>query len=555
MAIWNQTVRNEYLTFLKQLVGMLSPSTMGNYYPILHTTIGLHSGIDITGKFYTDDSSENGKLSYVTVLRDANSVDPSNGMGFAWMKGDGTKYNVYLVDNSPLANDLFITESFIVQSQGDNAWRAAKALEILPSTYYKFRLSISVNYEMSVTIWPATSNEPSTPTVHIGAPVAGPSASGSEFGISVMGTENCIWYYDDIEITTSAGVHTAILFKMKADTPDFPESTQATFNFYGWGSDYASSPNYGISLFIWNNDTGAWEVAGTNTSTNSTDRELTKIAHNFYPTANEYRDDSNFVHFLATSTESELSVTEVNPYYVNLQTTVPSGVHTGGCADIYINDPDKIVIAENSYTIPADRIDLSITNGFYLPIHSIVEVQISLLGDNLIRNQDWSYVSLTPEKAYSTQDLAYLDFSGAYSNLMVNVVYRYWQSGTDVQTLLDSDDYRYHGTSNLAKIMPPIIVQIDNLGYRGTFNTTAAKVALKEYINNCTISVTKSDIYNVLYGLGATYIDIANTSISIIEYDYLHLQHDAIELTDSYTKPDLSAFFADDRSLSGVIKL
>ena len=145
--------KKEYAKIVQSVADKLAMPAIENYYPIIDRPLTKHNGITITGNFETDDDTASGRLSYVTVLRDSNSLDPANGLGFAWMKGDGTMYNVYLVDNSPLANDLFISNTFVVNENGENTWKAAAKVEILVNTTYKFKLVIGEDYAISLKVW------------------------------------------------------------------------------------------------------------------------------------------------------------------------------------------------------------------------------------------------------------------------------------------------------------------------------------------------------------------------------------------------------------------
>lgn len=547
----------EYQGIIRQVASRIHVETFNNYYPILQTYIDKHNGIEVTGSFETNDTSTDGRMSYVTVLRDADALDPANGLGFGWMKGDGSIYNIYLVDNSPLTNDLFVNENFIVQSQGDNAWKAAEKAIININTEYRFRLAVAEDFGMRLTIWKASQSESSpVVTTYCGGSSTGPAAYGTNFGVGVLGTQNSQWWYDDFKITTTTGVHTAVVFKLKARPSDFPNGTPTTFNWYGYGSDASVVPNYGASAFMWTQVSGVWgwTAIGTNTSNNASNIETTKIGYNF-TMGSTYRDTNEFCNFLVTSTQSAGSITEVTSHYTNLQTTVPSGVHTGGCADIYINDPTKILLAQQTINNITGTVDLSAGNGFYLPIHSIIEIQTGIIGNTLVENTDWVMVTPNQATAYSTQEYPYISFNPALANLQVLIKYRYWENGSNIQTLLESPTYRYSGTSNLAKMMPPTIVNINQLEYKGTLSETVAKIVIKTYINEATSMISLSEIVNLLYSYGAVYVDIPNADITVTAYDYKRVIQDPVQLTTTYTLGALTAFFADDTSLSGIRKV
>jgi len=551
-----ELMKRYYAMVVNQFLTLYNAAYSTDYYPLLTAPLDFHSGITITGKFTTNDT--NGKLSYVTVLRDGTSKDPANGFGFAWMKGDGSKYNVYLVDNSPLSNDLFITENFIVQANGENTWKAAAKAAIVAGTQYNFTLTIDPYYAMTLKIGQATTND-ILPNLYVGGVTASglsePAAGidGTHFGIGVLGTENCLWWYDDIEIKKDVGIHTAVLFKFKVLPDVLPNGTNVTVDYYGYGYDGTSQ--YGLSLFQYSKESGTWDwvAVGTNTSTNATPKAATKITKAFDLGTN-FRNDSNEVQFLATSTYANTAVTEVTTYFTELYETTSSGVHTGGCADIYINDTSKILLAE-TIIVGDSIVALSEANGFYIPLHSIIAVQLNITDEVLVENVDWSLESTSISSAFSVNELPYLTFSNAYIGSSIRVIYRYYQNGEAIQTLLDSKGYRYSGTSNLAKIMPPVLITIDNLKFRGKASVKDVRDAIKEYVNKLTSTkIILDDILNAVYATGVSWIDIANLDINIQEYDYKRIKQDVTALTTSYTRGALSAYFCDDISLAGVIK-
>ena len=529
-----------------------------NFYPLATRYLAKHAGIIMTGRFMTDDTSEEGVLSYVTVLRDEDSIDPTNGFGFAWMRNDAANsiYNVYIVDNSPLANDLFISPTSIILPQGENPFRAAAKMDIKADRIYRYKVVIGGDYSMLVKIWPDGEAEPSdADTAHVvnaGAPL-NVSANGLHVGFGVMGTQNGQWFYDDLQIDNYDGVHTALLYRLKADPAEFPNGTYARVNHYGYGYD---SVTYGLTAFIKEYVAGewTWTEIGSNTSTNVSDRDVAKISHTFLMGTN-FRDTDNFIDVLVTSTTAITDVTEVTSYYVNLESGIPSGVHTGGCADIYINDPASVLIAEQTLNNVTGNILLNNSNGFVGPIHSIVEVQTAFIGESLIENSDWTLITTNPATAMSTQEYPFLMFSPDLLNTKVRVIYRYYAYGSEIQTRLDSDDYRYSGTSNLVKIMPPVLVRVNSLNFRGPITAAQIQTAIMDYVHNQTVRIRRNEIINAVYTAGASFVDLTALDIEIIETNYLRETQDPIQLTDEYVKPILSAFFTDSYELNGVIKL
>jgi len=525
-----------------------------NYYPIISRPLAKHSGVTITGRFQTDDSSTDGKLSYVTILRDGESIDPTNGYGFAWMKNDSTNsiYNVYLVDNSSLANDLFVSPTFIVLPQGENQFKAAAKVDIKANKLYQFKLVVGEDYSMQLKIWANSGSEPALPQLSTGAPT-NITANGTHIGFGVMGTENGQWWYDNLLVETTTGVHTAVLYRLKMDPAFFPAGSWAQVNFYGYGYD---GTTWGTTAFIKQYVDGewTWTEMGSNTSTDISDREVTRVSYPFIM-GTDYHDTDNFVDILITSTEAQTTVTEVASYYVNLENSIGDGVHTGGCADIYVNDPDSILVAEQTLNNVTGNILMDSANGFLGPLHSMIEVQTALIGDSLSENNDWTLITSNAATAYSTLEYPYLAFAPLLANTKIKVIYRYYAYGQQLQDRLDSDEYRYSGTSNLGKIIPPIIVRINDLRYRGPVSTNQVQTSIATYVNGQTTKITKNDLVSAVYTAGATYVDLTTLDVVVVENNYVRETEDPVNLINEYIKPDLSAFFTDAYEMSGVSKL
>jgi hypothetical protein len=527
-------------------------NTIDNYYPIMTAALTRHEGITVTGKFMTDDTSSPGRLSYITVLRDEASLDPSNGYGLAWGVGSGI-YNIYIVDNSPLANDLFINSTFVVNPQGENAFKAAAVYTIAPNVEYNFKITIEEDSAISAKVWPVSGSEPTLPQLNVGAPLEGPTSVGTHWGVGVLGTKNAQWWYDDLKVETTVGVHTAVMYRLKADPIQFPAGSFARVSHYGYGYD---STTYGLLAFIKKNEGAGytWTQIGSNTSRNTSDHASTGISYNFVM-GTAYRDTDNFIDILLTSTSASTTVTEVASHYVSLENALASGIHTGGCADIYINDPDGIVVMDKTINNVTGNIPMGTANGFQTPIHSIVEVDVAMTALPLVENVDWTLVTPDPATALSTQEQPYLSFNPGLINTQVRILYRYYAHGSQIQSTVNSDKYRYSGVSNLAKIMPPILVRFNNLSYRGAVAASVVQDAIKAYIVGQTETITLDAILNTVYSLGATFIDRANLDVDIIETDYMRVTSDPIALIDTYTKPTLTAFYTDVYDMSGVIKL
>jgi hypothetical protein len=216
-----------------------------------------------------------------------------------------------------------------------------------------------------------------------------------------------------------------------------------------------------------------------------------------------------------------------------------------------------VLLASNTVTNVAGTVAMSKANGFYIPLHSVIQVQTTIGGQKLLPNVDYVVSSgAGMAYAYSTLENAQLVFNPIWNGFNMTVTYRYYQSGETIQALLDSPENRYTGTSNLAKSIPPAIVSINVLDYRGTASLTTMQNAIAAYVMGVTDTITFSDIINTMYGNGASWIDVANADIEVTQYDYQRIVNDPVQLIASYTLPTtLSAFFADATSLNALRRL
>jgi hypothetical protein len=553
------TANDKYTDIVNTISSKVSAVASDDYFPIVSTLLEQHTGISITGLFKTNDATSEGVMSYITALRNASSMDPSHGLGFAWRKGDGTTFNVYLVDNNPLTDELFVNNNLLVQSSGDNMFLATAKKEILIDTDYKFRLDISQKYAMDLWIWKSTDSDPdfddsSTRTIYTGPMdvATSPRSDGTHFGMGVLGTQGYQWWYDDLIISTTVGIHTAVLLRLKADPSLFPDDSIATINVYGYGKDEST---YALSAYIkkYVDSTWTWVLSGSNTSTNVSDRNNSLITFNL-TLSSVYRDSDNYIDVLLTTPTATNSISSIGLYYAALTNTIASGIHVGGKADIYVNDPTNIVYAERIITNTTGRIWLNSDNGFSLPVHSIVSVSNPDTQEELTENSGWVLVTVDSGNTFSTRESAYITASVDHARIKIG--YRYHTYGDAIQTKLDSDEFRYSGADNLVKILPPVLISFETLQYKGGISDTELKEKLKDFINTKTESLSLSDVLNFLYDLDITYINTDTLSVTYRESDYLRVWEDPIELTSTaFELGTLQAFYTDEKAMLGITRL
>jgi hypothetical protein len=529
---------------------MLSTPKAENYLPILHTPLTVHNGISVTGNFKTSDI--NRKLSYITVLRQENSIAPSDGLGFAWYSAGGTEYNVYLVDSNPLTDDIMFTDKFVLQNVGENSFLAAASGIINPNTKYSFRMDIGQNYSLDVWIWDFALggfNESLPNMIHVSHGGFVPRSNGTHFGIAVLETNGAEWYYDDLQIASLNSLHTVAMFELKAEPSKFPNGTTATIKYHGYGMDGTTA---GINGYIWNRLLEEWELFGTHSYNSTISPELAVLSTTI-TLSSTYRDTDNFVRICVTTPTAEIDVSNVTTYYVSIENTSPSGIHVGGKSDIYVYDPEKIMEGTQTLSTSDGRINLTNVEGVVLPLFNVAKIITTVQQTELVEGTDWNLFSENVGNAYSTRDVPYLAISPDYLDIDLDITYRYYSDGVGLQALLDAPENRFIGTDSLGKIMPPALLFVNTLVYSGSLTLDKAYKTIKDYVIG-TKTITISEIISKLMAAGATYIDVSTIDISIREWNEQRTLTREVDIVTSYTVPSLHGLYADEYTMTGLTK-
>jgi hypothetical protein len=548
-------VPSEKLVPVQNVIGDLNnllqlPLISNDYWPILHTPLTVHEGISVTGKFLTTDEEQ--RLSYVTVLRQDDTEAAHDGLGFAWSIGDGTKYNVYLTDNNALVEELFLTDNYLIQQTGENSFLATASGVIQADVSYSFRMDIGLTHSIDLWIWPSSLGvfNPSYPgIIYVARGGFAPRANGTHFGIAVAGTSGAEWYYDDLKINSVSSLHSVALYQLKADPSRFVDGTSATVKHYGYGLDGSTA---GLYMYIYNVIADAWEYAGANTSTSITPSNSTVISKAF-TMGNTYRDIDNFINIAVTTPTAGVDVTNITTYYVSLKNTAPVGIHVGGAADVYIYDPEYVVIAEQTAANVDGQINLNGVNGFVGPILNVAKVVVETTGEELIENTDWTLGTNNTGLAYSTRETPYLSIAPEFASLNLIVTYRYYSNGASIQSTLESPEYRFIGTDSLAKIMPPVFIRINNLVYSGALTIERAQELIKDYVIN-TKKVTVSEIVALLMSNGVSYVDTNTIDIEAVEYDHKRDHVVTSSIITTYSVPSFRGLYTDAYEMTGLVK-
>jgi len=531
-----------------------------NMSPVFTTPIDQQSGIQIEGQFKTNDSTTEGKMSYITTRRDPDVAVPFDGYGIGWRKGDGTKYNVYIVDNDALNSDVFINEEQMWdQTGGTNQFLKAAAIPILVDTWYKYVIKIYENNGMDVWIATAvTFNDALLPVdrvIYRGTtyPPYMTQSAGDHFGWGVIETANSEWWYSPVKITSIIETYPMHLMRLKTNLADFTDGDAFTLSYYGtgWGDTVDS-----LKWYVRNQNTNNWDICGTSTAdTTSTNAEMKQVKS--LADIATYRDAENYVNVLATPYNYLDTDHFLRSYYVSATNTLLSGIHRGNMTDIYINDKTNITADTQSVVMASQELTLRTDSSFTFPIIDIIGVSRTSTGVAFVENVDYSIERPSEGLSFSTKDNLKIVFAtGSIVGISITILYRYYSDGAGVQALLETDEYRYPGTDTLAKVYPQSIVDLSVFNYKGDVSVEVMKLAMITYINAITDGVLEwSDLVNVAYVAGATYVDLATIAGTVKDQSYLGTYSTATVTSTHTLVGTLKTFYADIASIYGVTKL
>ena len=539
---------------------LVSVNVAYNFSPVLHRYMGLQTGVKLTGKFKTSDPSDDGNMCYSTFWRSENFAIPHDGVGMAWVKGDGNIYNVYIVDNDVLSNDVFVGKQIVREDLGINKFIAAGKKEILIDTWYEYSLKIKSDNSIIAKVWNNASGEPGDDDGPGAAYIIVKSgASGTafrdgtqedyQFGIGVHNTNGGEWFFDDLQILAIDSAYPYSLFKFKATPASF--TGPATFKYYGYGVDQDAT--YGLTAFLLNSGE-QWVNVGTNASTAASQVVDTEIMYELEDVG-DYRNADGYI-YAATRPDGTVGEKNLNSYYTSLENVMPSGIHTGNMIDVWIDAPAKIVEEEISINSVNGVINVTDVD-FNVPIQEIVEIIDS--GDTSLTYSEWA-MTTTVGSAFSNEPLQYITLGGSYSGVSetFTIRSRYYEDGPGVQNLLDSNEYRTPGAVNVIKIKPPHVIQIDYLDYRGLLTEDQVKEHIKDFVYGLeTSSFEVSDLLSYLYNQGVTYINLNTLDITIRAYNYKNVRTsgEGISVSNSYSFSGIGNFYTHSNDLLGVTKV
>ena len=495
-----------------------------NYYPLLRRKISVSKNLTITGTFKTTCPTDVCPLCYITVGRDVTKTSLISGIGFAWKtnnSGDVNEPNLYLVYNSPdMEDSISIGGQQFIANDGLINFLVGRNLQILPDTEYDYQLNIDMAYGMKLWIAPVdTINVNGTPTLISAQLPNAPNDLHDYFGISVLGTVGYEWLFDNIRIAKSTGVCPMVLFNLNVPVSEIPDGTGAYIEYYGGVTDSGINTNEGLALCIYAYSSNSWELLEFRDVLADATLDEKKFRHEIVMSS-KYRSADNTISILAASATANTSNPFIKSNYISITRKDAVTLHSGGKVDVYVNDVDGIIFGKMSCTIDIQndgKFYLNEANGFSKGLIDIISISYTT-GGEIAFGTDWNLLTDTPSMCYSCSDTPFISFAAGVRGSF-DVYYYYWGNAATIQAYVDSDAVKLVGTDTLVKHYAPTTVWVDAINFKSNNLTeAAAKDIVTAYVRGNSI-ISVYGIVNALTLAGAYYVDTANISIKIKEYD------------------------------------
>ena len=491
------------------------------------------------------------------------------------------KYNVYLVDNDLLSEDFWVGhEQLTDQTSGKNQFLQAAKVWIEPNISYEFRLKIFS--KMATEAWIFPTNNPTIgddgtayssvlKVINRGQtyPQYIPQAAGTHFGIGILNTYNSEWYVDNIEMKSFEESFPMHLFRFKLPPDKFPAGGGFRTKYYGVGWDPieyeidGKIDNSKVKAAVYNYKESVWETLGTHTATIDNPRYLQEIKASKEPVA-DYTDAEGYVNIAATAANSGPNFPDnfehsLRSFYCSVDNLTVKGVHRGNAVDIYVQDPSSIIDGNTTFTAQGNVVYTKGIPNLGTFIQEFKSIRDSIT-DEEIDPSLYNITALEAGKCYSNLANYKIEFDVddiAGAELKLN--YRYWSYGEALNAFVTTSSQRFPASDMLVKVMPPAVVYINQLHYSGGIGTDQMRIKLSEYFNNLTeVTFEKSDLVNVLYNNGATYVNL-EMEITIIRYSTTYEKFTTVlaDTDQRYKAPTntLCRFFTTPEELSGVIRV
>lgn len=554
--------------------------------PMMQRYLKTHKGIEISGSFSTDDGTVDGRPLYVTVLRQSQKSVVEDGFGFVVMKGDGTTYNVYIVDNNALYGSVVFDETFNVP--GINSFLVAAMKEILINTTYQFKFNIHEDWSTELYIWPEGPGTGLTPVVTSGALVDGPLGwggrqiqssidgtwiemdKGTDIGFGVIHPSGYKWLISDLQVKKFSG---GIPLQVYEISNNNTIAGKVQVNYYGSGEVKNSEGTVlvsGADVYIARvedpNELGfkvfdEWEFLGSVDASIESGDSAKVLRASTTDIAEWYLFEDKF--YIAVNKNFNVPTADFNTAkivtnYIEVTNAQNKPVKDRNLLDVWI-DPLK-VLEEGSLTITLGMSETNITE-LLTPLFLIKNIYVT----GIPESNELNYLGgagIRPKlkstgTEYSTREVLTL-LHPTLDGAEVTIEYLHANTRvTEVQNFLDSSDYRSPSIDPLVRILPPIVVSINSLSYKGVLSEAEVQTILKDYINakGSTGEITKSELLSLLYSNGITYIDVTGFDISVIIFDYKDMWINETTLFTSYELPSTPCRWYTDNDFLRITKL
>jgi len=512
------------------------------------------------------------------------------GPGYIEANPELMRYNVYLVDNDILQENIWVGhEQLWDQTSGKNQFLQAAKVWIEPEITYQIKIKL---YEkMGVEAWiydidnpPAEPYSDANRVINRGQtypPYVTQSgdkiqtdtgldileSSRNHFGIAVAETRNCEWYVDNLLVKTFVETFPMQLFRMMPDAIYFDPSEAAQVNYYGVGYDpvqFELDSEVGhskVKVAVYNVQEDEWEVAGTHLATINDTRDEQQVSMDLDPLS-YYLDSTGYVNIAATAANSGPTFPDdvehtLRTYYVEMNNVLANAVHRGNAVDVYVHDPDNIKRGTISTLMPSSTITLKTIQGINPYIVEIIEIKEGI-SKVVFDSSTYTINNLLDSKSYSEEANQVISFDiESMENTLVEFTYYYWANGPLVDALINDPDSRYPAADIMVKAMPPTIVTTDRLEYSGGLSEDEMKVKVAEYFNTLTDTTFDiSDLINVMYTNGANYVN-TDMDITIKEYNTESEVTESTLTGSTYTiaSDNVSRFYTNIDELYGVTQV
>jgi hypothetical protein len=528
---------------------------------------------------------------YLTVLRQSSaSKNPtvSDGFGFAIIRGnegitDSTKYddyNVYIVDNNILTNNILFSSSTIQMANIGNYISAAKA-RIEKNTEYYFEFHILEDWATRLWIWQNGTEKSDLPLIVSGALANGPvglgktyvqSATtgqqmilpeGTDVGIGVMNPSGYQWDIKNIEIKyLSEGMPLQLFEFSNANEISLGIDGKVQVSYYGGAESLLNASNTvavkGVDIYIAKvKDPAAitpefdsWEYLGELTGGITVDGADKRI----FSKATSY--DSKYYEFggkiyvavcrnFKADANVDLNSAYIQTDYIELTDQKFKSLKDRNVVDIWVDpkqflETDTLTIVASSNTTDPGIMKISDLKKPLFLVEAITQNGANVL----------SYTETTTgfKPVILDKGLLYSSKGDLYLAIPENVIGEeftidYVHAKTKVESLqnfVENSAYRAPAIDPLVRILPPILFSIETegkLNFKGVQTIAEVQNILINYITNLAngATITKSDLLSTLYSNGVSYIDISTLKCYITEFHYENFWVNKVELVDEYT--------------------